>query len=336
MSPLPWSEPGWRGEVETWVGTQFRRLGITSDGPLEEMRLRPWSALFRAPSSAGKLYFKAVPPGLEHEVRLSVGLATWYPDSVLPVLAADEARGWMLLPDGGERAREGMSAAEMATAWPKLLGDYAGMQVDCAERVEHLLAMGVPDRRLYRIPELIDEALMLADRSTRINSNPLTPAELQRLTDLAPSILACAKRLAAFGLPETIQHDDLHDGNVLVQDGHALIFDWGDASIAHPFMSLRVALECLAERLGLRFEDATGALAPSFAAYLDRWKPFAPMDVLLRAYEDSKPLALLLRVLTWDLALTHADESERDRDADFIVKLFRALLQLWDSPGGNA
>lgn len=43
------------------------------------------------------------------------------------------------------------------------------------------------------------------------------------------------------GVPPTLQHDDLHDANVFVSGNRHRFFDWGDASVAHPFISLRVA-----------------------------------------------------------------------------------------------
>jgi hypothetical protein len=110
-----------------------------------------------------------------------------------------------------------------------------------------------------------------------------------------------------------------------------LIFDWGDACISHPFLSLRVALQSVAERLGPA-DDAQGeGLRRMLIAYLEPWRRFAPMAQLFQAYEESKPLAILTRVLTWDVALMHANAEERDRDADFIVKLLRALLELEDA-----
>jgi hypothetical protein len=52
----------------------------------------------------------------------------------------------------------------------------------------------------------------------------------------------CAE-LATHGVPETIQHDDLNDGQVFERDGRYAVLDWGDACVAHPFFSLSVALE---------------------------------------------------------------------------------------------
>ena len=54
------------------------------------------------------------------------------------------------------------------------------------------------------------------------------------------------RELAAYGIPETIQHDDLHDGQVFVSDGRYRIFDWGDSCVSHPFHSLTVILRMIA------------------------------------------------------------------------------------------
>ena len=49
--------------------------------------------------------------------------------------------------------------------------------------------------------------------------------------------------LASYGVAETLQHDDLHDGQVFVKDGRNLILDWGDAVVSHPFFTMSVTLE---------------------------------------------------------------------------------------------
>ena len=52
-----------------------------------------------------------------------------------------------------------------------------------------------------------------------------------------------AEELASYGIAETLQHDDLHDGQVFLKDGQHLVMDWGDACISHPFFTLSVTLE---------------------------------------------------------------------------------------------
>ena len=54
---------------------------------------------------------------------------------------------------------------------------------------------------------------------------------------------ACERARARFGIPETIQHDDLHDGQIFVRDDRYLLLDWGDACVSHPFFTLAVTLD---------------------------------------------------------------------------------------------
>ena len=44
------------------------------------------------------------------------------------------------------------------------------------------------------------------------------------------------------GLPVTLAHGDFHGGNVVVDRGHAAIFDWSDTCVAHPLIDLHTFL----------------------------------------------------------------------------------------------
>ena len=67
--------------------------------------------------------------------------------------------------------------------------------------------------------------------------------DLRRLEGSVSRIEHMCDELAGYGLPETIQHDDFHDGQVFVRDGRYLLLDWGDACVSHPFFTLSVTLE---------------------------------------------------------------------------------------------
>ena len=43
-----------------------------------------------------------------------------------------------------------------------------------------------------------------------------------QLCELVPEFAAKCDRLASFGIPETLQHDDFHDGNIFIRDGRYL------------------------------------------------------------------------------------------------------------------
>jgi aminoglycoside phosphotransferase (APT) family kinase protein len=88
----------------------------------------------------------------------------------------------------------------------------------------------VPDRRLVALPKAY-ERLMDESGADR------------RFRDAAPMVADLCDELAGHGLPELLQHDDLHDGQVFVRDGRHLLLDWADACVSHPFFTLSVTLE---------------------------------------------------------------------------------------------
>jgi hypothetical protein len=96
-------------------------------------------------------------------------------------------------------------------------------------------------------------------------------------------------------MPATVQHDDLQPSNVLA-DGR--LIDWGDASLAHPFASLRTALGPGMERPGTPVER--GRMRDAYlTAFADR--SLSPAD-LADLREQARLAGLLApagRILAW-------------------------------------
>ena len=65
-----------------------------------------------------------------------------------PLLAVDLERGWMLMADAGTKLRELIESERGLGRWLDVLPLYAGVQIDLAEQIDELLAVGVPDLRL--------------------------------------------------------------------------------------------------------------------------------------------------------------------------------------------
>ncbi len=164
---------------------------------------------------------------------------------------------WLLLDDAGERLRELESSPGHVERWANALARYAELQRAAAPDADAFAAAGTIDRRG---PLLFDQFDALLDYDYG-----LEPDELARLRALRPKLEADAERLAELGLPDSIQHDDLHDHNIFVRGDEYRIIDWGDSCVAHPFHSLAVALAVVEHRLG------ADAVEPVRAAYVDAW-----------------------------------------------------------------
>jgi hypothetical protein len=233
---LLWVRPDWRADAEAWI-----REHAEVTGEIEQPHVQHWSTVMRVPTAEGDLWFKAVSRVHRFEPALTAFLAGLRPDRVPEVIALDRDRAWMLLGDGGTRLRDLPATVEH---WERVLPGYAELQIAAAPQLDELLALGVPDMRLAGLRGRLEQ--MLSQRPEGLSSD-----EHRLMLARLPEVEAMAEQLATHGIPETIQHDDLHDGQVFVRDGDYLVFDWGDACVTHPFHTLTVVLRAAAWKLGL-------------------------------------------------------------------------------------
>lgn len=111
------------------------------------------------------------------------------------------------------------------------------------------------------MPELITDSECLSVS----HEGGLISSEVRQLRGLASRFDVICRELAAFGIPETRNNGDFHDGNVLVRDGRVNFFDRGDATVTHPFVFARKWLVSM--EMELVFGRAGGARrVPPFAA----------------------------------------------------------------------
>jgi Phosphotransferase enzyme family len=226
----PWRDPAWIAVAHTWIDEQTARLGLARTGAIEQPHIYPWSTVMRVPTAEGDVWFKANTGQLQHEAALVSLVAKRVPERVPPLLATDFERGWMLMADAGQRLREVVAAERSLERWLDILPATARIQLAMEPDVDALLALGVPDMRLATLPGGYARLMDALDAEDRYRDG------LGRVVELADE-------LATLGINETLQHDDLHDGQVFVHNGTHLVMDWGDACISHPFFTLSVTLE---------------------------------------------------------------------------------------------
>lgn len=295
MEELP--SPFNKQAATAWIQSQLIRLNIPITGEIEEPHTRPWSAVWRVPTGGGDIYFKATPSILVYEPALTQALSQRFPGQIPPVLAADLAQGWMLLSDGGQRLREILRGEGHGRRWETILPQYAALQIALIDDLDPLLDAGMPDRRLDKLPQLFEQ--ILADTGMLLLDQPdgITAVEYETLQEFVPQMRVLCDQLAGYGVPHSINHGDLHDGNIFVENGRYIFFDWGDCSAAHPFFSLRTTFVGLENSLHVAEDD------PLFdhlaRIYLASWSEFDTMDNLLAAFAIARRLWAMSSMLVW-------------------------------------
>jgi Phosphotransferase enzyme family len=303
---MRWTDTDWLAEATEWIRSQVE---VTAE--IEQPHVRPWATVMRVPTNAGELWFKAVTALHAFEPALTAFLAGLRPDRVPEVVALDNDRAWMLMRDGDTRLRELSSSVEH---WEHILPLYAELQIAAAPHLAELLDLGVPDFRLARLTDLVREMLSAQPEG-------LSDDEYRAMLDRLPEVEAMAERLLAQGIPETIQHDDLHDGQVFVRNGRYLVFDWGDACVSHPFHTLTVTLRAAAWKLGL--EPGGREVLRMRDAYLE---PFGPAAVLAPLADVAYRTGTLARAYAWHryVSARQAQDEEDEQAVAYGVKQFLA------------
>ncbi len=325
-SRLPWVQPEWLARATSWIAARLDEGGLGLSGEIEQPHVRWWSTVLRVPTNAGDLWFKANAPPHAFEAGLIAILERIAPGRVPEPVALDPHRGWLLMRDGGARLRELIHSSADLHHWQELLPLYAELQLAGAPAVDALFAAGVPDERLALLPAHLERLLDDAEAILLGREHGVSADERERLRALLPTFSSSCEQLAAYGIPETLQHDDLHDGNVFVRDGRHLFFDWGDSCVSHPFHTLVVTLRALAHRL----EIPPGApeLHRLRDAYLEPFSIYGTREELDAAADLAHFTGTAARALNWHRFI-HAREPEfRTDDEDAVPYGLRRLLDL--------
>jgi len=309
-------------EPEDWI-----RAHASVTGPIETTHERAWSTVRRVPTAEGTWWWKA--PEGAHEAPLTALLASIAPHAVTPVVAIEPDRGWLLLRDAGTRLREILDRDPDLSHWERALRTVAGLQRAAAPHADEMLAMGVPDHRLERLPALIEDLLGRDEFLMLDEPEGLTRAQRDALVAQVPAIGAMCEELAAAGIAPSVQHDDLNDGNVYVDGEVYRIVDWGDACVSHPFHVLTVALRATSARLGLT--PGGPEVTRLRDAYLE---PF-PGDraELARVADLAYRTGTLARAYAWMTYVAPRPPEERGEDLGSVPYGLRKFLE--DGPVGD-
>jgi Phosphotransferase enzyme family len=319
----PWQQAGWLEEATAWADAGLAEVGLSRSGPMIP-RERAWSIVLELPTAAGPIYLKESGGALANDAGITELLAPLGPRVMLTPLAVDAARRRMLLPHGGERLRDRFERDPDPAHWERLLPAYAELQRAAAPHTRELLAAGALDGRLGRQAQLLTTLLEDPVLHEPSSEEPLRTAELEGLRGLVPLVRQRAGELAEVGIGPSIQHDDFHDGNILVSDDGAYRFiDWGDAYVGHPFGSLLITVRNAARQFGWS-EDGPEARRLR-DAYLEPWGGSAPRGALLHAVDLARWLAAIGRALAWRAVWQTESEAERPDAVAGVIDWLRTL-----------
>ena len=324
-TPSRWSSAAWREDTLAWGRRALSSRGLAVRA-WSQPHARPWSTVLRLETDQGPFWLKAPGDGARVEVPLLDLLARLDAPSTPRPLASDHERGLVLLPDGGPIARTAYGGATPPEVMADYLARYGSLQRDLETHVEDLLAIGVVDLRPATMPALFEHTVAVLE--TERPPGRLSADEAARLRQVLPAYAEACAELAASGIASTVQHDDLHDANILERG--PVFIDWGDACVGHPFGTMLATLNSVAHHHGLAPLDP--ALPRIVDAYTEAWTDVHDRATLRRLVALAQRVGPLTRSLAYRSALTHVDDAAWDEYGEalpgWLLEVFEPDLPL--------
>lgn len=321
--PVPWAESGWFEDAAAWLQAQVQPIKATITGPIRQLRFSQDSCLLQLPTSVGNLYFKAVPTYYAHEPHLTTLLHHYFPTHIPDVVATDKERHWLLMREIPGRP---LSFTTTPAVWRDTMHTWAAIQLACQEMRKALLDTGCFDRGLPQLPERFGRFAAADLTFLTVSPQNLTPPELETVRALAPKIKTLCQQIAVYGLPDTLDHGDFHPHNINLADNTAIIFDWADGAVAHPFFSSAtlIAYTTLTVPGMVHLQDTLRD------SYLEMWQDYHSIATLREIFTAIAPLATCHYALNMFECMTHwqaQPEQEIGAIREALTFCLRTIIQ---------
>ncbi len=264
-SSEPFVRLGWMRELQDWVGSIIRPMGMELKS-FKQLNGCEAFSLIRFATAQQPVWFKAVGEPNLHEYRISQALARLLPDFVPTILGIrPEWHGWLMSDGGGATLNETLDPS----AWQTAVTTLADLQIASIGMTEDLLEAGCRDLGLATLMKLVDPFIdTMAELMKQQTKVPPTILTRQELSDLAATLKNALCSLQSLGIPGTLGHSDFNPGNILVGSERCVFIDWAEAHVSHPFLTFEYLISHLRKDYPTltRYEDAIRQ------SYAQRWR----------------------------------------------------------------
>lgn len=304
----------WRADAQQWAFAQLTARGMLAVGPMVDLSIQPWSAVWRIHTEGGDTLLKQITPGTP-EISTYEFCAEIAPDFIDPLLGADRSTGRILFRDGGPTLHEAADIGPEAVA--TLVIDYAHLQQALIGHDVRASAAGIPSWDPTAAPAELQSQTQILTAMPSSDIRHLIGSQQRSLLDELNVYEAAGQTLANSALPRSLDHGDLWLGNVLPpgRSGRHRFIDFGNAVWTHPFLSVLPLLHNCYQRWASRGSQFTldrADLRLVSSAYLGEWSDYASARECDAAFAAAARLAPLRRSRAAIDNLEHARPSDAD------------------------
>ena len=312
-------------QIQEWVKNTLKEKGYELLGAEETVSINRWSTTSRMQTTKGLVYQKHMAENFSNEPRLLEFLNHQKFQNVPAIIAMNNVEKIFLMEDAGQSLDEflksGKGNINIGADALKLL---AKLQMKSIPHVDSLIKIGVYDWRLSKLPEVYEEFILSREK---LLASLLRPDEIKHLRKLSGGLKQLCHFIALLNIPETLEHGDLNDLNILIKDGNITISDFGDSSISHPFISLVTFL---------RFRGIYGMPMKQYESlrdiYLEQWLDYGTIGNIIEAFNQINIIEPIIKCLHFLRAIDCIETSDTllyNSNSQKIAKELRIFIDLY-------
>lgn len=314
----PWRRAGWLASAVTWVLDQLKRHSISTLGSIEQVRVSHKSVLLRVPTSVGEVFFRASRRPLDiNERLLDWELRPHFSEFLPGHIASDPRRGWSLARTAGSCIKIEGIEVEHLSELDEAVSALAGFQQNTARHVPTFLELGLPDRQVDKLQNIIQP--LINDTATR--RGVLSAEEIRVLRERVPRYQEACRRMQSIELPAVLEHGDFTPYAVPTFPGFVFP-DWSEPCVTHPFFRVAYSFIC-------RDELDAVVLDRARERYVWAWADHGPVSRLNEIFD----LACVLAPLHYASAFFFIEPSNAETQWEVDGGLRFYLKKLLQLPG---
>jgi len=223
----------WRLEMQDWVARSTGRE-VTA-ATLRQHNAGGGFALIQFTAKSGeRFWLKATGWPNMAEFEITRILTAIRPD-LLPACIAmrKEWNAWLM-----EDAGHPMSSQTLHLL-PQAISSMATIQQSSMDHTAELLAAGALDQRIETLyPQIDDVFEYLAEIMALQTATHVPILDVGTLHELQSAVSHACTQLMALRISDTVVHNDINLGNILVREDRCSFSDWSEAGVSNPFLVL--------------------------------------------------------------------------------------------------
>jgi hypothetical protein len=273
----------------------FRKLnGLNQKiNDVKVFRKVPWSIVYHIQTHDGVYYLKVSHPIYSIEGKILCFFEKYHFQHVPRIVGFNQNLNAILLENAGENCYKLFHGNYYHFCLQRAIKYYAKLQIHASNYL-NVLAGIIPDGCYLKNFSSSFENFLIDNEDILFNDG-VNFDDLKAFKKLMTKLEKVCQMLDFFNIPNSIEHGDLFDENILLKKHSLTLSDWADAGLGHPFFSYGFFIHRLMDRYHVPYLYQSSLEK----TYLKPWEKYYSYQELKDVLNAIIPLSYLRTLMSY-------------------------------------